>query len=70
MPGCRKFDAASLPSNPPQRVDLQRYVRHARRAPRPANDNRRNLAPSTWYWAVLVGAMPTLGLLVALSTLL
>ncbi|GJD34261.1 hypothetical protein [Methylobacterium aerolatum] len=70
MPGCRKFDAASLPPTLPRRVELQRYVRHVRRGPRPANDNRRNLAPSTWYWAVIVGAMPTLGLLVALSALL
>jgi len=70
MPGCRKFDAASLPPPPPRRVELKRYVQQTRRVPRPANDNRRNIAPSTWYWAVIVGAMPTLGLLVALSTLL
>lgn len=70
MPGCRKIDAASLPSPQPRRVELTHYVRQGRRVPRPANDNRRNLAPSTWYWAILVGAMPTLGLLLALSTLL
>lgn len=70
MPGCRKFDAASLPPAPPQRVELQRYVRTGRRAPRPANDNRRLSAPSGWYWVVVVGAMPTVGLLVALSALL
>lgn len=70
MPGCRKFDAASLPPNPLRRVELEQYVRHTRRVPRPANDNRRNVGPSHWYWAVIVGAMPTLGLLVALSTLL
>lgn len=73
MPGCRKFDATSLPPVPPPRVELQRYVRQGRRAqraPRAANDNRRLTAPSGWYWAIVVGAMPTLGLLVALSTLL
>ena len=70
MPGCRKFDAASLPPTPPQRVELQRYVRTGRRAPRAANDNRRLSAPSGWYWAIVVGAMPTVGLLLALSTLL
>jgi hypothetical protein len=51
-------------------VELQRYVRHTRRAPRAANDNRRLSAPSAWYWAIVVGAMPTVGLLVALSTFL
>ncbi len=70
MPGCRKFDAASLPPAPPRRVELERFVQRTRRVPRPANDNRRNIGPSTWYWAVIVGAMPTLGLLLALSTLL
>ncbi|MCJ2026516.1 MULTISPECIES: hypothetical protein [unclassified Methylobacterium] len=49
---------------------MQRYVRTGRRAPRAANDNRRLSAPSGWYWAIVVGAMPTVGLLVALSTLL
>ncbi|MET0369459.1 MAG: hypothetical protein ABW058_14945 [Methylobacterium sp.] len=49
---------------------MQRYVRTGRRAPRAANDNRRLRAPSGWYWAIVVGAMPTVGLLVALSTLL
>lgn len=70
MPGCRKFDAASLPPALPRRVELQRYVRTGRRAPRAANDNRRLSAPSGWYWAIVVGAMPTVGLLVALSTFL
>ncbi|MFC6746111.1 hypothetical protein ACFQFG_16235 [Methylobacterium persicinum] len=54
-------------------MELQRYVRQGRRAqraPRAANDNRRLSAPSGWYWAIVVGAMPTVGLLVALSTLL
>jgi hypothetical protein len=70
MPGCRKIDAASLSPTPPRRVELEHFVRHTRRVPRPANDNRRNIGPSHWYWAIIVGAMPTLGLLVALSTLL
>lgn len=70
MPGCRKFDAASPPPSPPHRVELERYVRLVRRAPRPANDNRRASAPSGWYWAIVVGAMPTVGLIMALATLL
>jgi hypothetical protein len=70
MPGCRKFDAASLPQTPPRRVELRRYVRHHVRPPRAANDNRRAGPSHAWYWVLVVGAMPTLGLIAALSALL
>ena len=70
MPGCRKLDTAS--SNPASRgrVDVSAYVRHRMRPPRATNDNRRVNGHSTWRWAVLIGAVPAVGLMVALSTLL
>lgn len=70
MPGCRKFDASSLPSNPPRRIELRRYIQRNVRAPRAANDNRRTGSARRWYWIAAVGAMPTIGLLAMLSTLL
>ncbi|MDP4024320.1 hypothetical protein Q8W71_16965 [Methylobacterium sp. NEAU 140] len=45
-------------------------MRHNLRTPRPANDNRRIGGPRIWHWALVVGAMPTIGLLAALSALL
>ncbi len=45
-------------------------MKRGARAPRPANDNRRVGTNPSWYWALIVGAMPTLGLLAILSTLL
>lgn len=70
MPGCRKFDAASRSPVPSHRVELRRYVRRNVRPPRAANDNRRTGLPHAWYWVLVVGAMPTLGLIAALSALL
>jgi hypothetical protein len=52
------------------RVELQRYVRRGARPPRACNDNRRARAGHRWYWVLLVGAMPTLGLLAMLSSLI
>ncbi len=70
MPGCRKIDAVSLPVLPPRRVELRRFVKRGARPPRAANDNRRVGSRRSWYWMLVVGAMPTLGLLAILSTLL
>ena len=70
MPGCRKIDAASPPTILPRRVELTRFVRRGVRAPRAANDNRRTGSRRSLYWMLLFGAMPTVGLLAALSTLL
>lgn len=70
MPGCRKINAASPPTIPPRRVELRRFVRRGTRAPRAANDNRRAGSRRSFYWLLLAGAMPTLGLLAALSTFL
>lgn len=70
MPGCRKINAASPPTNPPRRAELRRFVRRGVRAPRAANDNRRAGSRRSLYWMLVAGAMPTLGLLAVLSTLL
>ena len=70
MPGCRKLDTESSISHPPRRIELRRYVRRGAKAPRASNDNRRPGRVHAWYWALIVGAMPTLGLLAMLSTLM
>lgn len=70
MPGCRKISDASLPTIPPRRVELRRFVRRGMRMPRAANDNRRAGSRRSFYWMLVIGAMPTLGLLAVLSTLL
>ncbi len=70
MPGCRKLEPAPSSAFRGDRVPLSRYVRVRSRPPRAANDNRRLSAPSVWHWAMLVGLVPTLGLVAALSILL
>ncbi|SDA26916.1 hypothetical protein SAMN02799622_03909 [Methylobacterium sp. UNC378MF] len=57
-------------SHPRGRVELRRYVNRGGRVPRACNDNRRAGAHPAWYWALVAGAMPTLGLLAMLSTFL
>ncbi|MDP4003225.1 hypothetical protein [Methylobacterium sp. NEAU K] len=52
------------------RIELRRYVRRSAKAPRASNDNRRPGRIHAWYWVFVVGAMPTLGLLAVLSTLI
>lgn len=70
MPGCRKLDTESSTSQPRMRIELRRYVRRSAKAPRASNDNRRPGRIHAWYWVFVVGAMPTLGLLAVLSTLI
>ena len=70
MPGCRKLDTESSTSHPHMRVELRRYVRRGAKAPRASNDNRRPGGVPSWYWVLVAGAMPTLGLLAMLSTLI
>lgn len=70
MPGCRKLDTASSIPASRGRVDLSAYVRHRGRAPRAMNDNRRVRAAHPWRWALLIGAVPVVGLMAALSTLI
>jgi len=70
MPGCRKLDTASSTSHPRSRIELRRYVRRGAKAPRACNDNRRPGFVPSWYWVLVAGAMPTLGLLAMLSTLI
>ncbi|MCJ2134325.1 hypothetical protein MKK69_09705 [Methylobacterium sp. J-026] len=52
------------------RDELRRHVQRGGRTPRASNDNRRAGTNRNWYWVLLVGAMPTLGLLAVLSTLI
>jgi len=70
MPGCRKLDTESSTSHPRSRIELRRYVRRGAKAPRASNDNRRPGGVPSWYWVLVAGAMPTLGLLAMLSTLI
>ncbi|WP_375454266.1 hypothetical protein [uncultured Methylobacterium sp.] len=70
MPGCRKLDASSPRPASRGRVDLSAYVRHRGRPPRAVNDNRRAARPRAWRWALLIGTVPVIGLMAALSTLL
>lgn len=70
MPGCRKLDTSSpLPASR-GRVDPSAYVRHRVRPPRAMNDNRRTSTGRTLRWALLIGTVPVVGLMAALSTLL
>ena len=69
MPGCRKLDASSSSSRRSSRVEVSHYVRLRVRPSRASNDNR-SAAPRFWHWALIIGAMPTVGLAIALSTLL
>ncbi len=52
------------------RVELRRYVCRGVKPPRASNDNRRAGAGYGWYWVLVAGAMPTLGLLAMLSSLI
>ncbi|MGH1589438.1 hypothetical protein ACRBEV_15135 [Methylobacterium phyllosphaerae] len=70
MPGCRKLETGSSISHPRGRVELRRYVGRGGKVPRACNDNRRAGPTYAWYWVLAAGAMPTLGLLAMLSTLL
>ncbi|MFD0934037.1 hypothetical protein [Methylobacterium trifolii] len=49
---------------------MAHYVRLRARPPRPANDNRSAAREHFWHWALIIGAMPTIGLVMALSSLL
>ncbi|MGH1575381.1 hypothetical protein ACRAWG_38080 [Methylobacterium sp. P31] len=57
-------------SHPRRRTDLRRYVRRGGKAPRASNDNRRAGGGHAWYWVLVAGAMPTLGLLAMLSAVI
>lgn len=70
MPGCRKLDTASSIPVSRGRVELSAYVRHRVRPPRATNDNRRARRAHPWRWAILIGAVPVVGLMAALSTLI
>jgi hypothetical protein len=70
MPGCRSLITGTLTSHPRPRVELRRYICRGAKVPRACNDNRRAGVSHAWYWVLVVGAMPTLGLLAILSSLL
>lgn len=70
MPGCRKLDTGSYSSHPRMRDELRRHIYRGGRPPRANNDNRRAGVSRGWYWALVVGAMPTIGLLALLSALI
>ncbi|WP_342109048.1 hypothetical protein [Methylobacterium sp. SI9] len=52
------------------RDELRRHIYRGGRPPRANNDNRRAGVSRGWYWALVVGAMPTIGLLALLSALI